>query len=188
MPTGYQIEDQDGLYYFTFQVVEWIDIFTRQAIRNIIIESLQYCQQNKGLILYGWVVMSNHLHLLAQSKDGNISGFVRDFKKHTSKGIIEYIQNEHESRRGWMLKIFSENASKTNRNKDFQVWTHENHCIRVYTDAFVKEKLEYIHNNPVRAGIVEQPEHYIYSSAKNYAGEKGWLHIETLSIKWKSYS
>ena len=144
--------------------------------------------KNKGLVLFGWVIMSNHLHLLAQSKVGDISGFIRDFKKHTGKAIIEYIQNGIESRRKWVLKIFSENASRTNRNKEYQVWTHENHCVKVYTDTFVREKLEYIHNNPVRAGIVERPEHYLYSSAKDYAGEKGLLDVEILSTKWKTYN
>jgi len=187
MPTGYNIEDQEGLYYLTFQVVEWVDIFSRQAIRDIFVESLRYCQQNKGLDLFAWVLMSNHAHLLAQSKNGDISGLIRDIKRHTSKAIIEYIQNERESRRNWILKIFSEAASKTNRNKDYQVWTHENHCVQVYTDTFVREKLEYIHNNPVRAGIVALPEHYIYSSAKNYAGEKGLLEVEILTTKWKTY-
>jgi REP element-mobilizing transposase RayT len=188
MPTGYQINEQDGLYYLTFQVVEWVDIFTRLAIKNIFVESLRYCQQNKGLVLCAWVLMSNHAHLLAQSKTGDISEFIRDFKRHTSKAFTEYIKNENESRCDWMLNIFSNAASKTKRNKDYQVWTHENHCVQVYTDKFVSEKLEYIHNNPVRARIVEFPEHYLYSSAKNYAGEKALLDVEILSTKWKTYS
>ena len=188
MSTGYQINEQDGLYYLTFQVVEWVDIFTRLAIKDIFVEYLGYCQQNKGLVLFAWVLMSNHAHLLAQSKTGDMSGLIRDFKRHTSKAITEYTQNEIESRREWMLNIFSEAASKTNRNKYYQIWTHENHCVQVYTDKFVREKLEYIHNNPVRAGIIEFPEHYLYSSAKNYAGEKGLIDVEILSTKWKMYS
>ena len=187
MPTGYKIDNQEGLYYFTFQVVEWVDVFTRQEICDIFVNDLRYCQQNKGLVLYAWVLMSNHAHILAQSSVNDLSGLVRDFKKHTSKAIVDYIQTERESRREWMLNIFSNAASKTNRNKDYQVWTHENHAEQVFTDSFLKEKLEYIHNNPVRAGIVEKSEHYIYSSAKNYAGEKGLLELEILTTKWKTY-
>jgi REP element-mobilizing transposase RayT len=187
MSTGYQIKEQEGLYYLTFQIVHWVDIFTRKDCRNIILESIRYCQANKGLTLFAWVIMSNHVHLLAQSQINDMSGFIRDFKKYTSKRLIEFIQNEHESRRDWMLNIFRYEANKTKRNKEFQVWTHENHCIQVYTDAFIREKLDYIHYNPVRAEIVEQPEHYIYSSAKNYAGEKGLLDVEILTTKWKTY-
>lgn len=188
MSTCYQISEKVGLYYLTFQIVHWIDVFSRKECRNIIVESLRYCQGNKGLSLFAWVIMSNHIHLLAQGNIDDISGFIRDFKKYTSKKIIEFIQNERESRRDWMLKIFCSEANKTSRNKDFQLWTHENHCIQVYTDAFIKEKIEYIHNNPVRAGIVEQPEHYIYSGARNYAGEKCLLEVEILSTKWKTYN
>jgi len=188
MPKGFQIEDQEGLHYLTFQVIEWVDIFSRQGIKDIVVNSLKYCQQNKGLVLYAWVIMSNHIHLLGQSKAGNISGFIRDFKKHTSKAIIEYIQSDRESRRDWMLNIFRTAASKTKRNKDFQVWTHENHCIQIYTDSFVRDKLEYIHINPVRSDIVEKPEYYIYSGARNYAGEKGMLDVEIITTKWHTYS
>ena len=67
MSTGYQISDQEGLYYLTFQVVDWIDIFTRQVYRDIIIESFKYAIENKGLHLFAYVIMSNHVHLIAQS-------------------------------------------------------------------------------------------------------------------------
>jgi len=187
MPSGYKIDNQEGLYYFTFQLVEWVDVFTRQAIRDIFVNDLRYCQQNKDLVLCAWVLMSNHAHILAQSSVNDLTGFVRDFKKHISKAIVDYIQTERESRREWMLNIFSNAASKTNRNKDYQICTHENHAEQVYTDSFLKEKLEYIHNHPVRAGIVESPEHYLYSSAKNYAGEKGLVELEILTTKWKTY-
>ena len=89
MTTGYQIKDQDGLYYLTFQVVDWIDIFTRKVYRDILIESFKYAINNKGLQLFAYVIMSNHVHLVAQSSEGALSATIRDVKKYTSKRIIE---------------------------------------------------------------------------------------------------
>jgi REP element-mobilizing transposase RayT len=99
MSTGYQINDQEGLYYLTFQVVDLVDIFTRQAYRDIVIDSFRYSIENKGFQLFAYVVMSNHVHLIANSTEGKLSDNIRDIKKYTSKRIIEAIQTIPESRR-----------------------------------------------------------------------------------------
>ena len=103
MSTGYQIKDQQALHYLTIQVVDWIDVFTRKAYRDIVIDSLQFCQKHKGLQIFGYVIMSNHIHLIANSPQGELSNTVRDFKKFTAKNIIESITNDNESRKDWML-------------------------------------------------------------------------------------
>lgn len=162
MPTGYQIKEQDHLYFITLQVVDWVDVFTRKTYCNIIIESLKYCQQRKGLIVYGYVIMSNHIHLLVQSSNGNLSGTLRDFKSFTSKEILKAIQQNTESRRAWMLAVFRAAASNHVRNSNYQLWTHENYAVHIYSDKFIRQKLGYIHNNPVKAGMVHNPEDYVY--------------------------
>ncbi len=182
MTTGYQIKEQDALYYLTLQVVDWVDVFTRPIYRDIVIESLQYCINNKGLQVFAYVVMSNHLHLVVQSSTANLSGTIRDFKKYTSKRIIETIEMMPESRREWMLNQFRFNASKHKRNSNYQVWTHENHAIVLYSNNFIAEKIEYIHQNPVRAKLVQNPEDYLYSSARNYASLSAVLEIEPLIL------
>jgi len=187
MTTGYQIVDQTALYYLTLQVVDWIDIFTRQLYRDIVIESLRYCQQNKGLQVFGYVIMSNHVHLIANSPNGHLSETLRDFKKFTSKTIIDAINNGNESRREWMLNRFSYNANRHSRNQNYQFWTHENHAVILYSNDFIAEKLEYMHNNPVRAGLVDKPEDYLYSSARSYADMDGLLEIVFLDMPWKTY-
>jgi REP element-mobilizing transposase RayT len=80
MTTGYQIKEQDKLHFVTLQVVEWVDIFSRERYRKIIIENLNYCIKNKGLEIYAWVIMSNHIHMLVKSTTDNLSGTIRDFK------------------------------------------------------------------------------------------------------------
>jgi len=174
MPTGYQIADQERPYFLTLQVVEWVDIFTRKIYRDIIVDALNYCSENKQLEIYGYVIMSNHLHLIARSSKGDLSGTLRDFKSFTSKEILKAIEEENESRVKWMLAIFKNAAIRHKRNSDFQFWTHENHAMEIFSSRFFEQKLDYIHANPVRAGLVESPEEYIYSSAKNYAGKKDW--------------
>ena len=184
MSTGYQIADQEGAYYLTLQVVGWVDVFTRQIYRDIIIENLRYCQQNKGLTIFSYVIMSNHIHMLVQSQHANLSATIRDFKSYTSKLIIETIESGNESRREWMLKQFENAAKEHERNSKYQFWTHENHSEHIYTDKFVRQKLEYIHMNPVRSGIVKQPEDYVYSSASYYAGLESVLEVQILTTKW----
>ena len=194
MSTGYQIEDQTALYYLTLQVVDWIDIFTRPIYRDIIIDSLRFCQQKKGLQIFGYVIMSNHIHLIANSTDGHLSETLRDFKKYTAKTIIRAIIEGNESRKDWLLNRFGFNAQQHNlsrsigsRNEHYQVWTHENHAVILYSNDFIREKLEYLHNNPVRARIVEKPEDYLYSSARNYADSEGLLEVAFIEMKWKTY-
>lgn len=94
-------------YFLTLTVVDWVDVFTRPNYKHIIIDSLRYCQKEKGLILYGWCLMSNHLHLIAQADENNhLSDILRDLKKYTSKQIIKAIIENPESRRDWMLDRF----------------------------------------------------------------------------------
>lgn len=169
---GYIIHDQQAIYYMTFTVVGWIDIFTRQCYRDILLESFKYCRQHKGLHLYAYVIMSNHIHLIASVDEGcSISDFVRDCKKFTSKQILEDIENSGtESRRDWMLHQFKYYASRHTRNEIYQLWEHDNHFIELSSAVFTQQKIDYIHQNPVNAGLVYRAEDYIYSSASNYAG------------------
>jgi REP element-mobilizing transposase RayT len=177
MSTGYQINEQDGLYFVTFQIVKWIDIFTRKIYRDIVIESLRFCQANKQLEIYAFVIMSNHIHLLLRSDKADLSNTIKEFKSFTARQILETIQTEPESRRDWMLNLFEFSAKQHKRNEKHQVWTHENHAEIVFSNKFMDSKIRYIHENPVRAGIVAREEDYLYSSARSYAGLGGVLDV-----------
>jgi len=170
---GYKIRNQAETHFITFAPIvigiEWLDVFTRKDYRDIVLESIRYCQKEKGLLLHGWCIMSNHIHLVASAKNNDLSSILRDFKKFTSKQIIKAIrENTKESRKDWMLAIFKKAGEASSRNTEFQFWRQDNRPIEVYSPKFVFQKLNYIHNNPVEAGIVEKPEHYLYSSAKDY--------------------
>lgn len=150
MGSGYQISEQDELHYVTFQIVRWIDVFTRKVYRDIVIDSLRFCQQNKGLEIFAFVIMSNHIHLLIRSDIGRLSNTVREIKSFTAKKILEAVKTESESRREWMLNLFEFSAKQHRRNEKYQVWTHENHAEIVYGNQFMDCKIRYIHENPVR--------------------------------------
>ena len=186
MSTGYHINEPEGLYYVTLQVIDWIDVFTRPAYKEMIVENLAYCQKHKGLNLFAYVVMSNHVHLLVQSQNANLSDTLRDFKSYTSKIILDAIEQGNESRKTWMLRQFAQAAGKHRRNSHYQFWTHENHAEHIYSDKFIEQKIEYIHQNPVRASYVRLPEDYIFSSASNYAGLPSVLEVEIMSLLWKT--
>ena len=122
--------------------------------------------------------MSNHIHFIVQSKDGKLSDLIRDFKKFAAKTILEKIQTEPESRREWMLERFKLATKSHSRNKKYQFWKYGNHPEEIYTNKFMWTKLDYIHQNPVKAGIVKKPSDYLYSSASNYALDEGFIAIE----------
>jgi len=187
MTTGYKIVEQDKIHFLTLCVVYWIDIFTRKRYKDIIIDSLKFCQDNKGLIIYAYVIMSNHMHLIIGAENNNLSDIVRDFKKYTTNTIIKAIKSQPESRREWILTLLKDAAEQHKRNKYYQLWTHDNHAKIIYSNNFINTKLNYIHYNPVKAGVVERPENYMYSSAKNYAGQNGLIKVNILAAEWINY-
>jgi REP element-mobilizing transposase RayT len=171
MSTKYKAIEPNAAYFITLTTVGWIDVFTRVPQKHLLINSLQYCQDNKGLELYAYCIMTNHLHLLCRAKeDYKLSDIVRDFKKYTSKKIIHLIREYPESRREWMLEYFKQACKPLKRDQQFKVWQDGYHAEIVYSNRFIKQKMDYIHNNPVIDRIVQNPEDYLYSSARNYAG------------------
>ncbi len=169
MDGGYKIRNQSAIHFITFAVVEWVDVFSRKEYRDIVLESIRFCQAEKGLLLHSWCIMSNHLHLIVSAKNANLSDLLRDFKKYTSKQIVAAIAaNPKESRKEWMLEIFKREGAKNSRNSEYQFWRQDNRPMELYSGPFIFQKMNYIHNNAVEAGIVEKPEDYLYSSAKDY--------------------
>ena len=177
MNDGYKIRNQALPHFVTMTVVDWIDVFSRKLYRDVLIESL-YCIDNKAMAVYGYVIMSNHIHLIIQSKDEKLSDLIRDYKKFTASSILDKIQTEPESRKKWMLERFELASENHSRNKDFQFWPYGNHPDEIYSNNFMWSKLDYIHLNPVRAGLVEKASHYVYSSASNYINDTGLIPIQ----------
>jgi REP element-mobilizing transposase RayT len=179
----YFITDQNGLYFLTFTVVDWVDVFTRKEYKLAIVDSMNYCIKEKGLQVFAWVIMSNHIHVIWQAREGfGLSSIIRDFKKFTAKKILSMIQVEQESRKVWLLRKFEYAGKKLKRITKYKFWKDDNHAI--YLDPFqpelINQKLDYIHDNPVATMLVEEPQHYVFSSAVDYCGGKGLVKVEFL--------
>lgn len=172
MGFAYRVNDHQGIYYITCTVHQWVDVFTRKTYIDILLDSLKHCQTNKGLEIYAWVIMTNHCHLIVRSNKDNLSNIIRDFKKITAKVIISSIENNlQESRRAWLLWLLK---------KDGHIWFWEEgyHGKEILTKEFFINKMDYIHLNPVRAGLVEKEEEYLWSSCgDSYGIRKGPLEL-----------
>ena len=171
MSRKYKIRDQGALYFVTFTVINWLDVFTRKEYRDIFLDSIRYCQKNKGLEVCAYCIMSSHIHMIiGRNGEPGLDDIIRDIKKFTSTQIIEAIRNNpQESRKELFLWLF-ERAGKANKNNtNYQFWQQNNQPTELFSNEFVDQKVNYIHNNPVEAGLVLSPEDYLYSSAVNYA-------------------
>ncbi|WP_420578048.1 REP-associated tyrosine transposase [Ekhidna sp.] len=172
MSEKYKIKNQDRIYFITFSVVQWINVFTRTEYKDLILENLKYCQQKKGLVIYAWCIMTNHIHLIiGRNSDHKIQDIIRDFKKYTSVVITKAIaENQQESRKEWLLWMFGKLAEKSSKHQKYCFWQNEYHPIELSDNQMMSQKLDYIHNNPILEGIVREPQDYLYSSAIDYAG------------------
>lgn len=104
MGLTYTIKNQEGQYFITCTVHQWIDVFTREVYKKILLDSIMHCQENKGLQVYGWVLMTNHIHMIISSNKNKLTDIIRDFKKYTATKIVDAIANNStESRKNWLL-------------------------------------------------------------------------------------
>jgi len=156
----------DELYFVTLTVAGWVNVFSRKEYKDILIENLKYCQKKFGLEIFAYVIMTNHLHLIARWQDGELTELLGRFKSYTAKKIIEEIEvNPQESRKDWLLNTFQHFANSNKQYSKYHFWNYTNYPTLLHTNAVIDQKVEYIHQNPVRAGIVTKPEYYTYSSA-----------------------
>ncbi len=181
MSKKYKFTDNSKLYFVSFAVTNWIDLFVRDVYRNVLLESIKHCQTKKDLELYGWCLMTSHVHLIIGSSGNALSNIMRDLKRHTSEELHKAIENNKiESRREWMLWMMERAAKKTSNDAKFQLWQPENHPIELATAKIAWQKLDYTHYNPVEAGFVRRTTDWKYSSAIDYAGGKGLLDVMLL--------
>ena len=149
-------------YFCSDTIVGWQYVFTSPAMFNVIIDSLKFCSSKKGLRLHGYVIMPNHIHSIVSARDGNLSDILRDFKRFTSDKISERLLNKR------LDKYFASAARREGKGNVHKVWQRGSHPEAIVSQEFFLQKLNYIHENPVRKGYVRQPEHWLYSSARNY--------------------
>ena len=168
----YQFAEPDRPHFLTCTIVEWLPVFTRQETTQILFDSWSYLQQNQGLRLYGFVVLENHCHAIAQAE--NLPVTWGHFKSYTARRIIDLL-NEHHAE--VLLKRMSF-ARKAQRNdREHQLWQEGSHPQVIEGEKMLRQKLDYIHQNPVKRGFIDEPEDWRWSSARSYAGREGLVEL-----------
>ncbi len=181
MADKFKIKDNDKSYFITLATVGWVNVFTKKEQKLLMIDSLNDFKKNKGIEIYAYCLMSNHLHMICRAKEGfDLSTIIKDLKKRTSKSIIKEIKEGKEKRKSWLLEIFSKAFDHLSPIQKYKVWQGSNHAILLYSDEFLFEKLNIIHNDPVDEMVVDKSTDYIFSSARNYADMKGVLDVTVL--------
>ena len=156
--------NEECCHFLTITTIEWIDIFTNEDYFKLIVDSLKFCRQNKELLLYEYVIMTNHLHLISQAKEGyKLSQIISDFKKYTTREILKLLKNDN---RRYIISLIKNSFSKKSGYEN-QIWQRENYPEVIESEKFFLEKVNYIYNNPVKRGFVSKSENWLYSSARN---------------------
>jgi REP element-mobilizing transposase RayT len=172
--TRYRIYETEYPYFLTCTIVGWLPVFTRPAAVHILFDCWRYLQANKGFVLFGYVVLENHLHLIASAPD--LANAIKSFKMFTARQLVDLLE-----RHGASILLRQLRAHKLGHKtqSEYQVWQEGSHPQQIGSDAMMLQKLEYMHNNPVERGYIDDPLHWRYSSGRNYAGQVGLVEVRT---------
>lgn len=183
MSRKYKFHNKAGLYFVSFATVNWIDVFTRQLYFSVLAESVDFCRKEKGMEVYAYCFMPSHAHFIFRSAKEQPMELLRDFKKYTSKKVVEAIENNpQESRKEWLLWFFERAGKKQGNVSIYQFWQHHNKPIELWSTSVIKQKIDYIHNNPVECGFVTDAVDWKYSSARNFAEDHTVLDIDDIGF------
>ncbi|MGB5238469.1 MAG: transposase [Flavobacteriaceae bacterium] len=183
MSRNYKFHNPTAAYFISFATVYWIDLFTREKYFSILEKSITYCREKKDMEVYAYCFMPSHVHMIFRSVIGDPSGLIRDFKGYSSRRLLKGIEeNSLESRRKWLLELFKRAAKNKSNVTRRQLWQHHNKPIELWSTGVIKQKIEYIHRNPVVSGFVTRPEDWKYSSARNYQEDHSVMKIDEIGF------
>jgi REP element-mobilizing transposase RayT len=169
----YRILDPAAPHFLTCTVLQWLPLFAQPANAQILLDALFYLQREGGLTLYGYVILENHCHLLGRSS--NVGKTISSFKSYTAGAIVKRLSERHSP----VLELLAFHKARHKTDREHQVWQEGSHPEQIEGEIMMLQKLEYIHNNPVARGYVDDPVHWRYSSARNYAGIRGLIAVTT---------
>jgi REP element-mobilizing transposase RayT len=163
MRSRYVIHDAHSAYFITSTIVEWLPVFSSAACCDIVVRALLHCREHKALCIHAWVILDNHFHAILSAPD--LSGTLRGLKGFTAQALLAQIEAE---RREWLLNQLAYFCAAHKTASAHQVWQEGVHPQAISTDDIMLQKLDYLHNNPVKRGLVAAPEHWRYSSAHEW--------------------
>jgi REP element-mobilizing transposase RayT len=171
------VNDKTLSQRFYCTTIRWIALFGSQPIVRIILDSLKYLQDNQRMRVYAYVIMENHIHLILSSRE--LSKELGDFKSFTARKIIDFLEERNAKH---ILQLLKTCKSRFKKDRMYQLWQEGSHPQAILSEKMMIQKIEYIHYNPVKRGYVDKPEHWRYSSARDYAGMEGSLMIRRFSL------
>jgi putative transposase len=163
MRSRYRINNEDAAYFITSTIVEWLPVFTTAGCCDVLVRSFEYCRRTKGIRIHAWVILDNHFHAIVSGP--NLAPTLSDLKKFTAHEIVDQLKTEG---RRWLLNQLAYFCAAHKTGSRHQVWQEGLHPQSIPTDEMMVQKLEYLHNNPVKRGLVAAAEHWIYSSAHEW--------------------
>jgi len=172
--TRYRTFEKEYPYFMTWTIVGWLPVFTRRETVEIVFDSWRYLQRERHLLLFGYVILENHLHLIASAPE--LDNAVKDSKSFTARQIVDLLERRSAE---MLLKQLRFHKLGHKTESDYQVWQESSHPEQIQDDEMMWQKLEYIHNNPMERGYVDDPLYWRYSSARNYAGQTGLIEVVT---------
>lgn len=176
--SGFRMYEKEYPHFLTLTLVEWMPLFRWPQYQRVVIDSLRFCQREKGLRIHTYVLMLDHLHLLA-SCDQDLSKVIGQLKSFTSCEISGLLRAENRRLSIWLAK----DAARKQGEGDHKIWQDGNHPEQVYSQAFCEQKIQYIHENPVRIDLVAEPHYWLHSSAAFYSG-MGPCELDIEPIPW----
>jgi len=168
----YKIFEDQRPYFATGTIIQWLPLFSNPEVVQYVLDSWVFMQEHLRLTLYAFVIMENHLHMVASSDD--LSKELGDFKSFTARQIIDYYKR-NDSRS--VLRALSDGKQPFKKDREHQFWQEGSHPQQIRTREMMTQKIEYIHYNPVRRGYVDDPSHWRYSSARNYLTGSGLIPV-----------
>ncbi len=172
--TRYRIFETEYPYFWTDTIVAWLPVVSHPQLAAIVFDSWRFLQRERGVRLFGYVIMENHVHWIAAADD--LSDKLARFKSYTARRIIDAMEQAGYQTLLQELRYFK---LRHKTDQTHQLWQEGSHPEQIQNEEMMWQKLEYIHNNPLRRGYVDEPTHWRYSSARNYAGQPGLIDIMT---------
>lgn len=178
MRSHYKIINQDGIFFITSTIVEWIPVFTSEKYFKIIIDSMKHCRNEKNLKIYSYMILDNHFHMIVSGE--NLTETIGSLKGFTASEIIKQLRVD---KKDWLLNQLKYYKLKHKVKSSYQIWQESFHPQEIVSDEMFQQKLDYIHFNPVKRGLVMKPEDWRYSSASYYIlGKEGEIKIDNYYI------
>ena len=163
MRSRYRITADDGIYFTSSTIIEWLPVFIHKDYFDILIDTFKYCRQYKEIKIYAYVILENHFHAIVAGN--NLSNVFRSMKRHSARAILKLAKTKDKK---WLLNQFNFYKKRFKKDSDFQIWQEGFHPELILNEKMLVEKVDYIHFNPVKRGYIDKPEHWLYSSARNY--------------------